>query len=269
MEKDTKMENYFLDVRAIAHKLGERTPSSLRRAFLLVTLYTQYISELYKNRETVERHDSYIVRTLEGLSVLTGASEEIISEDLAFFEGRYLIKYKKGFGIRYQVNLERYKDFIEEARDEYTSFKESRFKEIEKKRKRTSNALKDIADMVTRIILEVDPTDLESLKKAFGEANEDDAWLMYLFTYYYKRYTGEDYVWTLPKLNALKSGWEGSLYKRYAEFGLSRALKLALETKGNRHLEKVWCENFNGDFNTDPYDPFHPITDVLDDGLMK
>lgn len=262
----------FIELRAIAHHFGDNISSSLRRAFLLITLFLQYISELYDHRETIERHSGFIARNYHELSVLTGISKRLLPEDLAFLEGKGLIEYRKGLGIRIKVKLDNVADFIEMAREEYSLYKEREFNITKSKREASIAALQNMSDELTRVIVDMDPTDIESLKSSFDWTHDgthiEDAWLVYLFSHYYKRYTGEDYIWTVEKLRTLKYSWKGALYKRYPEFGLSRALKDSLNDKSKRPLEKVWREKFNADFNTDPYTG-QPITDVIYEALLR
>ena len=256
----------FFDVPAIANKLGQDS-SSIRRALLLVILYLQYITALINNRDSVERHNGYIASSYEVLSAESSISIETLRKDMGFLEGRYLIVSNKAdHGIKFKLNMDKIFDFIEEARDVYkTKVNGARKTSEENRTKRISN-LKEKAKERTKIIAEIDSNDLNSLIKVLGE---EDGWFVYLFTHYYKRYTGMDYEWTSIRFNTLKGGWKGKLYRRYTEFGLSRALKEALNDKSKTHLEIIWRERFNPDFNTDPYDPFHPVKGVLDDGLMK
>ena len=256
----------FFDVPAIANNLGQDS-SSIRRALLLVILYLQYITALINNRESVERHNGYIISSYEVLSAESSIPVETLRKDMGFLEGRYLIVSKRASeGIKFMLNMNNIFDFIEESRDLYSTKVNGVKKRSEEKRISKKNNLREKAEERTKIIAEIDSNDLDSLTKVLGE---EDGWFVYLFTHYYRRYTGMDYEWASIKFNTLKGGWKGKLHRRYTEFGLSRALKVALNDTSKRPLEKIWRENFDADFNTDPFDPFHPITDVLDDGLMK
>lgn len=255
----------FYDVPAISNKLGQDS-SSIRRAVLLVILYLQYITALISNRETVERYNGYIISDYEVLSAEASISVDTLRKDMGFLEGRYLIVSKRaGNGIKFKLNMDNIFDFIEEARDEYSTKVNGARKRSEEKRTERISKLKGKAEEKMKIIAEIDSNDLDSLIDLLGE---EDGRFFYLFSHYYRRYTGMDYEWSLVKFNTLKSEWKGTIHKRYAEFGLSRALKIALNDRSKRFLEKVWRENYNPDFNTDPYTG-QPITDVIYEALLR
>jgi hypothetical protein len=186
---------------------------------------------------------------------------------MGFLEGRYLIVSKRASnGIKFKLNMDNIFDFIEGARDEYSTKVNGARKRSEEKRTDKIDRLKGKAEERMRIIADVDPDDLDSLTGLLGE---EDGWFFYLFSHYYRRYTGMDYEWSLVKFNTLKSVWKGSIHKRYAEFGLSKALKIALNDRSSRHLEMVWRENFHPDFKDSLMGDVEVSGEVYYDGLLK
>ena len=233
------------DLRAIAHHFGDNLSSSLRRAFLLLAILIQYISELRTNRNQVIAHDGFIVRTSESLQVLTGISDKCIYNDLDFLCEEGLIEKQRGMGMKLRLDPEKLLLLINEWKMEYQDWVNGEFSELNENRKKFNERAKvKIQDKQTLL----DNIDYSNLRSLLDDFTEEEVYLIKLFSHYYRAYTGQDYKWTVIKLNTLMSVWKDGIYKDWPERALSKAIKDSIsDRRTNTYFELKWRNHFTPD----------------------
>ena len=101
--------------------------------------------------------------------------------------------------------------------------------------------------------------DIEKINNVFSEVKDDDerkasCTLVYLFSYYYKLYTGNDYEWDYLKYDIMMKAIKDYYKYPNIEICISLALRKAINiTKGcfgnKRKFEDIFAEKFNHDYN--------------------
>lgn len=101
--------------------------------------------------------------------------------------------------------------------------------------------------------------DTEKIDEVFSVIRDSDerkasCYLVYLFSYYYRLYTGNDYNWDYLKYDILKKAIKDYYKYPNIEICISLALRKAINTTkgcfGNkRKLEDIFAEKFNHDYN--------------------
>ena len=238
----------ILDIRAIAHHFGDDSSSSTRRALLLLTIIKQYLAELKSNRNNVISHDGYIVRTSVELQYLTGISDKVIYGDLDFLCDEGLIEKRKGLGMKLRIDPEELFFRMTDWKAEYNEWLTAKLAGCRENRSQfysdVTERLQKIGNERKDIIENMDTGDFQSLTELMDDI---DAVFIYLFSHYYRAYTGQTYTWNLVKFNTMIGNWRTGIYKPFPEYALSKALKDSLDDKSDRFLELKWRERFNPD----------------------
>ena len=101
--------------------------------------------------------------------------------------------------------------------------------------------------------------DTEKIGEVFSVVKDDDerkasCTLVYLFSYYYRLYTGKDYEWDYLKYNIMMKAVKDYYKYPNIEICISLALRKVLNIKetdlgGKIKMEKLFSEKFNHDYN--------------------
>ena len=243
--------NDFVDnhtiARALAHKFGDSISASHRRADLLLTILTEYLSDFKKHPQSIIDMGDAIIRTKDELSFLTGYSDKLIPEDLEFLKERELIDYEVAKrGLKLYVDADKIINFNQQVveewkRDRWFFFNERHSKREKEKANRNNNRY-----FKENLLTGCDKSCLRDITDLFGEVK---AKFIYLFDHYYKTYTGQKYRWDITKLNTMSKVWAEGWAKPFSEYGLSRALKEALADQEKGYLEKKWVRYFDPNSN--------------------
>lgn len=113
--------------------------------------------------------------------------------------------------------------------------------------------------------------DIEKINNVFSVVKDDDerkasCTLVYLFSYYYKLYTGNDYEWDYLKYDIMMKAVKDYYKYPNIEICISLALRKALNTAkgglGNKKkLEDIFAKKFNHDYNYNHLNNYTADTD--------
>lgn len=101
--------------------------------------------------------------------------------------------------------------------------------------------------------------DIEKINNVFSVVKDADerkasCTLVYLFSYYYKLYTGNDYEWDYLKYSIMMEGFRDYYNYKNIEICVSLTLRKVLNIKetdlgGKMKMEKLFSEKYNHDYN--------------------
>ena len=144
--------------------------------------------------------------------------------------------------------------------EEYIARKaEEKQKKKEEKEKRNgfipfNREYKDVAVTVNEAMY-----DIEKINNVFSVVKDADerkasCYLVYLFSYYYRLYTGKDYEWDYLKYSIMMEGFRDYYNYKNIEICVSLTLRKVLNIKetdlgGKIKMEKLFSEKYNHDYN--------------------
>ena len=144
--------------------------------------------------------------------------------------------------------------------EEYIARKaEEKQKKKEEKEKRNgfipfNREYKDVAVTVNEAMY-----DIEKINNVFSVVKDADerkasCYLVYLFSYYYRLYTGKDYEWDYLKYDIMMKAVKDYYKYPNIEICISLALRKVLNIKetdlgGKTKMEKLFSEKYNHDYN--------------------
>lgn len=246
--------------RALIHALGEGNVAIAAADILIYLVWQTFDTD----QKILDTFNGYIVRTNEQIELATGCSKFNNSQkhiDLLIESGLVERDFKSYRNkSRYKVNLEKVVEVLdknlEEIYNENASYtqRQNEIKEADKIRYTASSL--DF-DEVNKVSVNNNPKEIGTLSK-----NYDTLALIYIVNHYYKKYTGNRYVWNAVKFNTLMTTWRNRAFRIGSEFGMSCALFKELNNKGfgsQRPFELRVRESFNPDiqpkmFNSKDYE---------------
>ena len=256
-------------------------------------LLNSYVSFLANNKEMAEEYDGYMVKTLKDIHTYTLCSENSIRTALERLDGAGLIDYKVGGAYnatRIKITTYAPKKIIDnftryiEIRDEIVSnTKDSReeHKQIKKNKEEVKKESKAKAELKKEEKqrekeakkeekekkdgwrnfkkLNENPYDIDHINEVFSVIRDDkeriaSCYLVYLFSYYYRLYTGKDYKWDYLKHSIMMEGFRDYYNYENREICVSLTLRKVLNIKetdlgGKIKMEKLFSEKYNHDYN--------------------
>ena len=147
------------------------------------------------------------------------------------------------------------------AKAELKKEEKQREKEAKKKKKKKKNGFIPFNREYKDVDLTVNEAmyDIEKINNVFSEVKDDDerkasCYLVYLFSYYYRLYTGKDYEWDYLKYSIMMEGFRDYYNYKNSEICVSLTLRKVLNIKetdlgGKIKMEKLFSEKYNHDFN--------------------
>ena len=107
--------------------------------------------------------------------------------------------------------------------------------------------------------LNENPYDINNINEVFSVIRDDkeriaSCYLVYLFSYYYRLYTGKDYEWDYLKHSIMMEGFRDYYNYGNREICVSLTLRKVLNIKetdlgGKIKMEKLFSEKYNHDYN--------------------
>ena len=276
----------------VAYILGSGNVSVIA-SVIFEYLLNSYVSFLANNKEMAEEYDGYMVKTLKDIHTYTLCSENSIRTALERLDGAGLIDYKVG-GVynatRIKITTYAPKKIIDnftkyiEIRDEIVSnTKDSReeHKQIKKNKEEVKKESKAKAELKKEEKqrekeakkeekekkdgwrnfkkLNENPYDIDNINEVFSAIRDDkeriaSCYLVYLFSYYYRLYTGKDYKWDYLKHFIMMEGFRDYYNYENREICVSLTLRKVLNIKetdlgGKMKMEKLFSEKYNHDYN--------------------
>ena len=276
----------------VAYILGSGNVSVIA-SVIFEYLLNSYVSFLANNKEMAEEYDGYMVKTLKDIHTYTLCSENSIRTALERLDGAGLIDYKVGGAYnatRIKITTYAPKKIIDnftryiEIRDEIVSnTKDSReeHKQIKKNKEEVKKESKAKAELKKEEKqrekeakkeekekkdgwrnfkkLNENPYDIDHINEVFSVIRDDkeriaSCYLVYLFSYYYRLYTGKDYKWDYLKHSIMMEGFRDYYNYRNIEICVSLTLRKVLNIKetdlgGKIKMEKLFSEKYNHDYN--------------------
>ena len=276
----------------VAYILGSGNVSVIA-SVIFEYLLNSYVSFLANNKEMAEEYDGYMVKTLKDIHTYTLCSENSIRTALERLDGAGLIDYKVGGAYnatRIKITTYAPKKIIDnftryiEIRDEIVSnTKDSReeHKQIKKNKEEVKKESKAKAELKKEEKqrekeakkeekekkdgwrnfkkLNENPYDIDHINEVFSVIRDDkeriaSCYLVYLFSYYYRLYTGKDYEWDYLKHSIMMEGFRDYYNYRNREICVSLTLRKVLNIKetdlgGKIKMEKLFSEKYNHDYN--------------------
>ena len=276
----------------VAYILGSGNVSVIA-SVIFEYLLNSYVSFLANNKEMAEEYDGYMVKTLKDIHTYTLCSENSIRTALERLDGAGLIDYKVGGAYnatRIKITTYAPKKIIDnftryiEIRDEIVSnTKDSReeHKQIKKNKEEVKKESKAKAELKKEEKqrekeakkeekekkdgwrnfkkLNENPYDIDHINEVFSVIRDDkeriaSCYLVYLFSYYYRLYTGKDYKWDYLKHSIMMEGFRDYYNYENREICVSLTLRKVLNIKetdlgGKMKMEKLFSEKYNHDYN--------------------
>ena len=276
----------------VAYILGSGNVSVIA-SVIFEYLLNSYVSFLANNKEMAEEYDGYMVKTLKDIHTYTLCSENSIRTALERLDGAGLIDYKVGGAYnatRIKITTYAPKKIIDnftryiEIRDEIVSnTKDSReeHKQIKKNKEEVKKESKAKAELKKEEKqrekeakkeekekkdgwrnfkkLNENPYDIDHINEVFSVIRDDkeriaSCYLVYLFSYYYRLYTGKDYEWDYLKHSIMMEGFRDYYNYKNREICVSLTLRKVLNIKetdlgGKIKMEKLFSEKYNHDYN--------------------
>ena len=276
----------------VAYILGSGNVSVIA-SVIFEYLLNSYVSFLANNKEMAEEYDGYMVKTLKDIHTYTLCSENSIRTALERLDGAGLIDYKVGGAYnatRIKIttyapkkiidNFTRYIEIRDEiisntkdSREEHKQIKKNKEevkketeskaktkaeekqkkKEAKKEEKEKKNGWRNFKK------LNENPYDIDHINEVFSVIRDDkeriaSCYLVYLFSYYYRLYTGKDYEWDYLKHSIMMEGFRDYYNYRNREICVSLTLRKVLNIKetdlgGKIKMEKLFSEKYNHDYN--------------------
>ena len=277
----------------VAYILGSGNVSVIA-SVIFEYLLNSYVSFLANNKEMAEEYDGYMVKTLKDIHTYTLCSENSIRTALERLDGAGLIDYKVGGAYnatRIKIttyapkkiidNFTRYIEIRDEivsntkdSREEHKQIKknkeevkketESKAKtksEEKQKKKEAKKEEKEKKDGWRNFKkLNENPYDIDHINEVFSVIRDDkeriaSCTLVYLFSYYYKLYTGNDYEWDYLKHSIMMEGFRDYYNYKNSEICVSLTLRKVLNIKetdlgGKIKMEKLFSEKYNHDYTS-------------------
>ena len=275
----------------VAYILGSGNVSVIA-SVIFEYLLNSYVSFLANNKEMAEEYDGYMVKTLKDIHTYTLCSENSIRTALERLDGAGLIDYKVGGAYnatRIKITTYAPKKIIDnftryiEIRDEIVSnTKDSReeHKQIKKNKeevkKETESKAKTKAEEKQKKKeakekekenkdgwrnfdkLNENPYDINNINEVFSAIKDSkeriaSCYLVYLFSYYYRLYTGKDYEWDYLKHSIMMEGFRDYYNYKNREICVSLTLRKVLNIKetdlgGKIKMEKLFSKKYNHDY---------------------
>ena len=275
----------------VAYILGSGNVSVIA-SVIFEYLLNSYVSFLANNKEMAEEYDGYMVKTLKDIHTYTLCSENSIRTALERLDGAGLIDYKVGGAYnatRIKITTYAPKKIIDnftryiEIRDEIVSnTKDSReeHKQIKKNKEEVKKESKAKAELKKEEKqrekeakkeekekkdgwrnfkkLNENPYDIDHINEVFSVIRDDkeriaSCYLVYLFSYYYRLYTGKDYKWDYLKHSIMMEGFRDYYNYENIEICVSLTLRKVLNIKetdlgGKIKMEKLFSEKYNHDY---------------------
>ena len=275
----------------VAYILGSGNVSVIA-SVIFEYLLNSYVSFLANNKEMAEEYDGYMVKTLKDIHTYTLCSENSIRTALERLDGAGLIDYKVGGAYnatRIKITTYAPKKIIDnftryiEIRDEIVSnTKDSReeHKQIKKNKeevkKETESKAKTKAEEKQKKKeakekekenkdgwrnfdkLNENPYDINNINEVFSAIKDSkeriaSCYLVYLFSYYYRLYTGKDYEWDYLKHSIMMEGFRDYYNYGNREICVSLTLRKVLNIKetdlgGKIKMEKLFSKKYNHDY---------------------
>ena len=275
----------------VAYILGSGNVSVIA-SVIFEYLLNSYVSFLANNKEMAEEYDGYMVKTLKDIHTYTLCSENSIRTALERLDGAGLIDYKVGGAYnatRIKITTYAPKKIIDnftryiEIRDEIVSnTKDSReeHKQIKKNKEEVKRESKAKAELKKEEKqrekeakkeekekkdgwrnfkkLNENPYDIDHINEVFSVIRDDkeriaSCYLVYLFSYYYRLYTGKDYKWDYLKHSIMMEGFRDYYNYENIEICVSLTLRKVLNIKetdlgGKIKMEKLFSEKYNHDY---------------------
>ena len=266
----------------VAYILGSGNVSVIA-SVIFEYLLNSYVSFLANNKEMAEEYDGYMVKTLKDIHTYTLCSENSIRTALERLDGAGLIDYKVGGAYnatRIKITTYAPKKIIDnftryiEIRDEIVSnTKDSReeHKQIKKNKEEVKKESKAKAELKKEEKqrekeakkeekekkdgwrnfkkLNENPYDIDHINEVFSVIRDDkeriaSCYLVYLFSYYYRLYTGKDYEWDYLKHSIMMEGFRDYYNYENREICVSLTLRKVLNIKetdlgGKIKMEKL------------------------------
>ena len=276
----------------VAYILGSGNVSVIA-SVIFEYLLNSYVSFLANNKEMAEEYDGYMVKTLKDIHTYTLCSENSIRTALERLDGAGLIDYKVGGAYnatRIKITTYAPKKIIDnftryiEIRDEIISnTKDSReeHKQIKKNKEEVKKESKAKAELKKEEKqrekeakkeekekkdgwrnfkkLNENPYDIDHINEVFSVIRDDkeriaSCYLVYLFSYYYRLYTGKDYKWDYLKHSIMMEGFRDYYNYENREICVSLTLRKVLNIKetdlgGKIKMEKLFSEKYNHDYD--------------------
>ena len=275
----------------VAYILGSGNVSVIA-SVIFEYLLNSYVSFLANNKEMAEEYDGYMVKTLKDIHTYTLCSENSIRTALERLDGAGLIDYKVGGAYnatRIKITTYAPKKIIDnftryiEIRDEIVSnTKDSReeHKQIKKNKEEVKKESKAKAELKKEEKqrekeakkeekekkdgwrnfkkLNENPYDIDHINEVFSVIKDEkeriaSCYLVYLFSYYYRLYTGKDYEWDYLKHSIMMEGFRDYYNYKNIEICVSLTLRKVLNIKetdlgGKIKMEKLFSEKYNHDY---------------------
>ena len=276
----------------VAYILGSGNVSVIA-SVIFEYLLNSYVSFLANNKEMAEEYDGYMVKTLKDIHTYTLCSENSIRTALERLDGAGLIDYKVGGAYnatRIKIttyapkkiidNFTRYIEIRDEivsntkdSREEHKQIKknkeevkketESKAKiksEEKQKKKEAKKEEKEKKDGWRNFDkLNENPYDINNINEVFSAIKDEkerkaSCYLVYLFSYYYRLYTGKDYEWDYLKHFIMMEGFRDYYNYKNIEICVSLTLRKVLNIKetdlgGKIKMEKLFSEKYNHDYD--------------------
>ena len=275
----------------VAYILGSGNVSVIA-SVIFEYLLNSYVSFLANNKEMAEEYDGYMVKTLKDIHTYTLCSENSIRTALERLDGAGLIDYKVG-GVnnatRIKITTYAPKKIIDnftkyiDIRDEIVSnTKDSREKqkqikknkeevkketeskakikaeEKQKKKESKENEQENKDGWRNFLKLNENPYDRDHINEVFSAIKDSkeriaSCYLVYLFSYYYRLYTGKDYEWDYLKHSIMMEGFRDYYNYENREICVSLTLRKVLNIKetdlgGKIKMEKLFSKKYNHDY---------------------
>ena len=275
----------------VAYILGSGNVSVIA-SVIFEYLLNSYVSFLANNKEMAEEYDGYMVKTLKDIHTYTLCSENSIRTALERLDGAGLIDYKVGGAYnatRIKITTYAPKKIIDnftryiEIRDEIVSnTKDSReeHKQIKKNKEEVKKESKAKAELKKEEKqrekeakekekenkdgwrnfkkLNENPYDIDHINEVFSVIKDEkeriaSCYLVYLFSYYYRLYTGKDYEWDYLKHSIMMEAFRDYYNYKNIEICVSLRLRKVLNIKetdlgGKIKMEKLFSEKYNHDY---------------------
>lgn len=275
----------------VAYILGSGNVSVIA-SVIFEYLLNSYVSFLANNKEMAEEYDGYMVKTLKDIHTYTLCSENSIRTALERLDGAGLIDYKVG-GVNNATRIkittyapkkiiDNFTKYIEirdeivsntkDSREEHKQIKKNKEevkKETESKAKTKSEEKQKNKEAKEKEKekkdgwrnfkkLNENPYDSDHINEIFSVIKDDkeriaSCYLVYLFSYYYRLYTGKDYEWDYLKHSIMMEGFRDYYNYENREICISLTLRKVLNIKetdlgGKMKMEKLFSEKYNHDY---------------------
>lgn len=252
-------------------------------------LLRSYIKFISNNADLAEEHDGYMIKTVSDIKRCTFASVYAIRNALKVLDEVGLIVCDKG-GVNNSTRLRisdlasqiiydnyylytQYRDEslleISEKREKQKEIKKDNYKrylELLENKKNSNSVVKKTKDKSNNDCLDFDKMneaqfDRGAIQEVFKVVSDDkerlaSCYLVYLYSYYYRLYTGNTFEWDRKKYETLLGAFREYCTYDNMEICVSLTLRKVLNIKetdlgGKRNKEKIFSEKFNHDYRKD------------------